>query len=170
MVIRNDQLSLSEIEKIGFDGIVISPGPGTPVNSGNLMKVIEQWYQKVPILGICLGHQALGQFFGAELYTTHYPMHGKVSSIELKNHPMWEDLPGTIEVCRYHSLAIKIKTTNPLIETALCPKDGVNMAWAHAALPIWGIQFHPEAILTQFGLEILNNWLKAFILHNQPTK
>lgn len=170
LVIRNDEKTLDEIEELDFSGIVLSPGPGIPENSGLLMALIDRWHNRVPILGICLGHQALGTYFGLELIKAPYPIHGKVSTIETINHPMWNNLPDKFDACRYHSLVISVGvSTNPnvslLIPTATSQNDNVNMAIAHKHLPIWGIQFHPEAILTQYGIEILNNWLKAFILH-----
>jgi anthranilate synthase component 2 len=196
LVIRNDEKTLDEIEQLAFDGIVLSPGPGIPANSGILMQVIERWYTRVPILGICLGHQALGTYFGVPLIKAPYPMHGKVSGITAIEHPMWNDLPTQFDVCRYHSLVLNFgliredtnqgdedtnqgdgligKETNqgdgveyPLAITARSNDDFTIMAMAHQNLPIWGIQFHPEAILTQYGIQILNNWLKAFILHKQ---
>ena len=215
IVIRNDERSLEEIEKLKFSGIVISPGPGIPETSGILMQLIERWHQRVPILGICLGHQALGVYFGAKLVKTTYPMHGKVSNNKTISHPMWDGLPENFDVCRYHSLALELiredtnlgasvrvltnrndgasvrvptnrndtliledtnqgigpvgvstnRNENPILITATSEDDNIIMAIAHKHLPIWGIQFHPEAILTQYGIQILNNWLKAFILH-----
>ncbi len=173
LVIRNDEKTLDEIEELGFSGIVLSPGPGIPQNSGLMMALIDRWHNRVPILGICLGHQAIGTYFGIELIKAPYPMHGKVSTITTIHHPMWNDLPDKFNVCRYHSLVLDFKINlegtdqgGLLISTATSQDDGLNMAIAHKHLPIWGIQFHPEAILTQCGIEILNNWLKAFILHN----
>lgn len=184
LVIRNDEKSPEEIEALNFSGIVISPGPGVPQNSGILMDLINRWHNKVPILGICLGHQALGTYFGWQLIKAPYPMHGKVSTIETLNHPMWHNLPKEINVCRYHSLVLSEEeliredtnqgrsgdtnqgeTKSQLLITARSKDDNAIMAIAHKNLPIWGIQFHPEAILTQYGKEILNNWLNAFILH-----
>ena len=170
MIHNESQKTLDEIEELDFSGIVLSPGPGIPENSGLLMALIDRWHTRVPILGICLGHQALGTYFGLELIKAPYPIHGKVSTIETINHPMWKGLPDKFDACRYHSLVISVGvSSNPnvslLIPTATSLDDGVNMAIAHKHLPIWGIQFHPEAILTQYGIEILNNWLKAFILH-----
>ncbi len=164
LVIRNDEKTLEEIEQLEFAGIVLSPGPGIPETSGILMDLIERWHQKVPILGICLGHQALGTFFGGQLIKAPYPMHGKVSTIQTIPHSMWHELPERFNVCRYHSLVNTFKSKNPLIITATSMDDKLIMAMAHQSLPIWGIQFHPEAILTEYGIEILNNWLKAFIL------
>ena len=180
-MIRNDEKSLKEIEELNFDAIVISPGPGIPENAGILMELIAAYYHKKPILGICLGHQALGQFFGLPLIKAPYPMHGKVSNVSIANHPMWNQVPNGFEVCRYHSLVIDFKSPNAhkldsnsnqkksvsqdLEATAYSTDDNLCMAFAHKNLPIWGIQFHPEAILTQYGLIILKNWLKAVNLH-----
>ena len=165
-VIRNDEKTADELKKYKFSGLVLSPGPGTPQSSGNLMQIIKYWHNKIPILGICLGHQAIGSFFGAELIKAPYPMHGKISEIELCNHSMWNDIPQKIKVCRYHSLVLKFNNSDCITETAICKTDNTNMAIAHKKLPIWGIQFHPEAILTEFGIDILKNWLNTFILHN----
>lgn len=164
LVIRNDEKTLEEIENIKFSGIVLCPGPGIPETSGILMPLIERWHKKVPFLGICLGHQALGTFFGGHLIKAPYPMHGKVSTIQTAQHIMWNGLPERFDVCRYHSLVNTFTPKNPLLITATSMDDKLIMAIAHQSLPIWGIQFHPEAILTQYGTEILNNWLKAFIL------
>lgn len=178
LVIRNDEKTLEEIEQLTFDGIVLSPGPGIPATSGILMQVIDRWHTRVPILGICLGHQALGTYFGVPLIKAPYPMHGKVSGITAAKHPMWNNVPAQFDVCRYHSLVLDFgligEDTNqgdsmqfPLAITATSTDDFTTMAMAHQNLPIWGIQFHPEAILTQYGIQILNNWLKAFILHTK---
>lgn len=167
IVIRNDEKESVELKTLNFSGIVLSPGPGTPQSSGNLMQIIEYWHDKVPILGICLGHQALGSFFGAKLVKTPYPRHGKISEIALSKHPMWNEMPEKIKVCRYHSLAIEFESSKNLILTSICEHDKINMAFAHQFLPIWGIQFHPEAILTEYGIQILKNWLNAFILHKK---
>jgi len=164
IVIRNDEKTIDEIEQLNFSAIVISPGPGVPDTSGILMDLIKKWHLKVPILGICLGHQALGQFFGAKLIKAPYPMHGKVSTLQTNKHAMWNGLQTEFNVCRYHSLVLKIEEDLPLIVTSLSQDDKMIMAMAHKNLPIWGLQFHPEAILTDNGLEILNNWLKAVTL------
>jgi anthranilate synthase component 2 len=164
LVIKNDELTLSQIENLNFSGIVISPGPGVPKNSGNLMNIIDHWHYKIPMLGICLGHQALGTYFGCKLIKSPTPMHGKISKIATKFHPMWANIPLPISVCRYHSLSLQILSDN-ILPTASSMDDNMNMAFAHKNLPIWGIQFHPEAILTEHGMVILNNWLNSFILH-----
>ena len=164
-VIRNDEKSLEEIEQLNFSAIVLSPGPGIPESSGILMALIERWHKRVPILGICLGHQALGLFFGATLERASFPMHGKVSKIRTIAHPMWDNIPPVFSVCRYHSLVLKINDLQNLEVTALSEDDQEIMAFSHKSLPIRGIQFHPEAILTEYGMQILINWLNAFTLH-----
>jgi len=165
IVIRNDEKSLEEIELLNFTAIVLSPGPGVPETSGILMALIERWHTRVPILGICLGHQALGQFFGAQLVRAAFPMHGKVSRIKTQKHSMWNNIPPTFSVCRYHSLVLKIDKKSDLLVTAQSEDDKEIMAFAHKNLPIYGIQFHPEAILTEYGMQILINWLNTFTLH-----
>ena len=196
IIIRNDEKSLDEIELLQFSAIVISPGPGIPQNSGILLSLIERWHKRVPILGICLGHQALGIFFGLSLVNAPYPMHGKVSTLTTLLHTMWNDIANEIKVCRYHSLVLEnhdLSQNNanchnqkihshlenlsdeeclnnyetPITITAYSKDDHCIMALAHKTLPIWGIQFHPEAILSQYGIQILDNWLKAFTLHKQ---
>lgn len=191
MVVRNDEKSLAEIETLQFSAIVISPGPGVPEHSGILLPLIKRWHNRVPILGICLGHQAIGTFFGLSLAKAPYPMHGKVSTLITSRHPMFNNLPHEFEVCRYHSLSLisddlaqknqeedfhsenlfEFNNENfnklNLIATAFSKDDNCLMALAHKTLPIWGIQFHPEAILSQYGLELLDNWLKSFNLHKQ---
>lgn len=164
-VIRNDEKSLEEIEQLNFSAIVLSPGPGTPETSGILMALIERWHKRVPILGICLGHQALGLFFGATLERATFPMHGKVSKIRTIAHPMWDSIPLIFSVCRYHSLVLKINDLQNVEVTAFSEDDQEIMAFSHKSLPIRGIQFHPEAILTEYGMQILINWLNAFTLH-----
>ncbi|MCC6818014.1 MAG: aminodeoxychorismate/anthranilate synthase component II [Bacteroidia bacterium] len=158
LVVKNDQINSDTIQTLDFDKVVISPGPNTPDESGNLMQVLPQLVGKFPILGICLGHQALGQYFGAELLLAQKPMHGKVSYIEHTGKGIYKGLPNTFEVCRYHSLILKLSNSPSLVTTAYT-KEGECMGFDHVRLPISGMQYHPEAILTQFGLKLLKNWL-----------
>jgi len=158
-VIRNT-VSLDEATAEAYDAIVLSPGPGTPAQAGTMGDLIAREHQRVPILGVCLGHQALGTFFGARLERADRPMHGKQSLIrQLATDPITEGLPETFTVTRYHSLVLRdlpaslvplLATDDPLAE---------NMGFRHRELPIWGLQFHPEAALTEYGLEILRNWI-----------
>lgn len=158
LVLRNDAKSLEEIKQLSIEGIVISPGPGTPSNAGILHVLVKHYYNKLPILGICLGHQAIGEFFGAELVKANKPMHGKISEIVHSNHPMFNNVPMQFTAMRYHSLILK-NLPNELKVTAKTNTDEI-MAFAHTILPIWGIQFHPESVLTTHGLQMIKNWLE----------
>jgi anthranilate synthase/aminodeoxychorismate synthase-like glutamine amidotransferase len=159
-VIQNN-ISLAEIQALNFEAIVLSPGPGKPREAGVLMEVIEYYHDKLPILGICLGHQALGEFFGATLVKGIKPMHGKVSEITCEPDPIFAGLPRVMPVVRYHSLVLQQpgKHMVPLAYTAA----GELMAFRHKALPLYALQFHPEAALTTYGLDILRNWLTIAI-------
>ena len=158
-VIRNDK-SLAEITKGDYKGVILSPGPRSPKEAGNLMAVLAYFHNRLPILGICLGHQAIGDFFGWKVAKALRPMHGKISKISHKKNNLFKGLPKEFNVVRYHSLVIKKEKNikSPLEITAITNENEV-MAIEHSALPICGIQFHPEAALTQFGLEILDNCL-----------
>ena len=163
-VVRNDA-PLARIKRLAFDGIVLSPGPGGPLAAGCMMALIAAYYQRVPMLGVCLGHQALGEFFGAQLGRAARPMHGKVSEIVCRaDEPLFAGLPARLLVTRYHSLVLRAlpPTLQPLAHTA----DSLQelMALRHATLPLYGVQFHPEALLTSHGLALLRNWLACCIL------
>ena len=155
-VIRNS-VSLAEIQSLDFEAIVLSPGPGKPREAGVLMELVEYYHDKLPMLGICLGHQAMGEFFGATLVKGIKPMHGKVSEITCEPDPIFADLPRTMPVVRYHSLVLQQPGAQmvPLAYTAA----GELMAFRHYSLPLYALQFHPEAALTTYGLDILRNWL-----------
>lgn len=157
ITIRNDEVSIEQLRLLDFKGIVISPGPKKPQDAGILMDVIQEFHDKLPILGICLGHQALGEYFGARLVKANKPYHGKESIIKHTNHPMYTDISPELSVCRYHSLILQ-NIPDCLDVTAKTP-DNTVMSIAHKTLPLWGIQFHPEAVLTQSGLTIIKNWL-----------
>lgn len=140
------------------DAVVLSPGPGAPRQAGQLMEVINYYHQRVPMLGICLGHQALGTFFGAALTQAERPMHGKVSTIRLlTDDVLWTGLPIEFDVTRYHSLVLT-DLTQSLVKLAVTDQQEV-MALRHQTWPLWGVQFHPEAALTQYGLQIVKNWI-----------
>lgn len=156
MVLRND-VPLKEIINHKFNGIVLSPGPETPEKAGNLMAVLTHYHDKLPILGICLGHQAIGQFFGAVVKRAVSPMHGKISKLTLQDDIIFQGIPANINVVRYNSLVVTNVSAN-LHPIAWCEKNEV-MALRHKQLPIWGMQFHPEAALTEHGLGILKNWV-----------
>ncbi len=156
-VIRNDELSIAEIEKLNFSSVVISPGPKTPAEAGITMRFIAHFYVHKPILGICLGHQALGEFFGATLTRAQKPMHGKTSAITHSNNYLFNALPNPMQVMRYHSLVLGNMPNSPLQVTATTA-EGEVMAISHPALKIAGVQFHPESVLTPNGLQLMRNW------------
>lgn len=156
-IVRND-IPLSELIDQSFEGLILSPGPETPAKAGNLMQILEHFHSKIPVLGVCLGHQAIGEFFGASLLKSLAPVHGKVHSVNIVNkNVLLKNLPRRFDVTRYHSL--ELKNLPDTLEILLETDNGVVMAISHTSLPIFGIQFHPEAHLTQFGKEIIGNWL-----------
>lgn len=158
LVVRNNELTLAQIKKLSFEAIVLSPGPKTPPEAGIMMELIEAYYTSKPMLGICLGHQALGIHFGAELGQASEPVHGFTSAIHFSDHPLFRSLPSSIEVMRYHSLILSNLSSKEMQVIAQTIK-GEIMAIVHKRLPIVGLQFHPESILTQQGLKMLANWL-----------
>ena len=154
--VRRNNLPFEELIINDCDGVVLSPGPGTPENAGQLMDVIEYYAGAKPILGICLGHQAIGQYFGATLKKAFKPMHGKISEVVHEPDELFRNIPGRFSVVRYHSLVCDQLPEN--LNTIAKTDDGEIMSFVHADLPIYGLQFHPEAVLTAFGLEIFENW------------
>ncbi|MEM9856211.1 MAG: aminodeoxychorismate/anthranilate synthase component II [Bacteroidota bacterium] len=156
-VLRNN-VPLREITEREYEGVILSPGPSTPADSGNLLEVINHYHTRLPMLGICLGHQAIGGFFGAKLTKAQKPMHGKLSTITVHRDPIFENISSSFEVVRYHSLILNINESRVLKPLAYT-KEHELMAFRHQSLPIWGLQFHPEAALTQNGLDMLRNWL-----------
>ena len=163
-VMRND-VPLARLEELQFDALVLSPGPGAPAAAGNLLAVIAAWHQRVPMLGVCLGHQALGEFFGATLARAVRPMHGKVSEMEVVAHePLFRGLPQRLTVTRYHSLLVN--NLPPILRPLAHTTDAAHevMALRHTTLPLVGLQFHPEALLTTHGLTMLRNWVRYCII------
>ncbi|AUD00759.1 anthranilate synthase component II [Spirosoma pollinicola] len=169
-VVRNND-SWSRLTDAPVDAVVLSPGPGIPRQAGRLLDIVAHYHQRVPILGVCLGHQALGEFFGATLALATRPMHGKVSVIQTQTDDvLWRGLPTEFEVTRYHSLILTELPTQ-LVTTAATVQNEL-MAMRHRALPIWGVQFHPEAALTQHGLTLIENWIDFVFFtykNNHPT-
>ena len=159
-VIRNDKITTKEIIKRKYDKIVISPGPGNPNQSGNCLKIVRSLYKKIPILGVCLGHQIIGQVFGSKIVQTKKLMHGKTSKIISKKTGILKNLPKTFEATRYHSLIIDKKTLSKELEITAKTKDGLIMAVKHKKYSVYGVQFHPESIKTRVGIKILKNFIK----------
>ncbi|MCC9168673.1 anthranilate synthase component II [Pontibacter harenae] len=155
-VVRND-VPLADINRLPIKAVVLSPGPGTPQQAGCMMDLIKHYHAKVPMLGICLGHQALGSFFGAKVEKGLRPMHGKLSEITCVEDAVFNGLPQIMNVVRYHSLVLKQvpESIVPLAHT----QEGELMAFRHKSLPLYALQFHPEAVLTTYGLKMLRNWV-----------
>jgi anthranilate synthase/aminodeoxychorismate synthase-like glutamine amidotransferase len=159
-VVRNDKIDIEDIRELDPSIIVISPGPCTPSDAGISKKIINELKGEIPILGICLGHQAIGEVFGAKVVKAIEPVHGKVSSIRHNNIGIFKDLKNPLKVTRYHSLVIKRDTLPETLEVTAETQLGEIMGIQHKDYPIIGVQFHPEAILTEQGLELLRNFLK----------
>ena len=158
-VIRNDKITSKEIIKKKYNKIVISPGPGNPNQSGNCLKIVKKLYKKLPILGVCLGHQIIGQVFGSKIIQTKKLMHGKTSSIISKKKGVLRNLPKYFEATRYHSLIIDKKTLSKNLVITAQTKDGIIMGVMHKKYNIHGVQFHPESIKTTIGIKILKNFI-----------
>lgn len=159
-VIRNDEMSAESALATRPDGIVLSPGPCTPNEAGICMDLVNQAPADLPILGVCLGHQSIGQALGGKVITAREIRHGKRSAIHHSSGPLFEGLPGSYTVVRYHSLALREEDLpNCLIADAFTD-DGEIMAVRHETRPVFGVQFHPESILTEHGHALLENWLK----------
>lgn len=157
---RNNALTMDKIETMNPSHIVISPGPGTPKEAGISMEVIRLFKGKIPILGVCLGHQCMGEVFGGKVLNAQRIMHGKISTITHNGKGIFKDIPNPFKATRYHSLAIERDSCpKELIVTARSEDDEI-MAVEHETLPVYGVQFHPESILTEYGLHLLNNFLK----------
>lgn len=156
-VLRNDVVDLTSVSS--YDGVLVSPGPGTPAKAGATMAAIERCAQtETPMLGVCLGHQALAEVFGGTVSRAPALLHGKTSVISHSGTGVFDGLPSPLTVGRYHSLVAEPNTVKELTVTA-CTDDGIIMGVEHAELPLWGVQFHPESVLTQGGHRMLANWL-----------
>ena len=160
-VIRNDQITSKEILKKKYNKIVISPGPGNPNQSGNCLKIVKSLYKKIPILGVCLGHQIIGQVFGSKIVQAKRLMHGKTSKIMSKKTGILKNLPKTFEATRYHSLIIDKKSLSKDLEITAETKGGLIMGVRHKKYNVHGVQFHPESIKTKIGIKILKNFISS---------
>ncbi|SJZ86340.1 para-aminobenzoate synthetase component 2 [Cetobacterium ceti] len=160
IVKRNNEIKIEEIEKLNPEFIVISPGPGSPREAGITLDVIKYFKGKIPILGICLGHQSIGEIFGGKVIKAKEPIHGKVYPITHNNKGVFKNLKNPLNVTRYHSLIIERESLPEELEITGETENGEIMGIKHKKYLIEGVQFHPEAILTECGLEILNNFLE----------
>lgn len=156
---RNDQVTLEEIETMAPERLVISPGPGIPQTSGIIVPLIQRFYQQVPILGVCLGHQAVAVALGGKVVRAGRLMHGKVSEIHHDGQGVFHDVPDPFTATRYHSLAVEEESLPSSLQITARAEDGEIMGVRHKDYPVHGIQFHPESILTEEGMRILENFL-----------
>lgn len=159
-VFRNDRITIQEMEELAPERIVISPGPCSPHEAGISVAAIRHFAGKVPILGVCLGHQAIGAAFGGNIVRSAYLMHGKTSPIHHDGKGLFKGLPNPFQATRYHSLVVERATLPECLEVTAWVEEREIMGLSHKDLPIWGVQFHPESILTEGGMEILRNFLE----------
>lgn len=160
-VVRNDEIDISQIIALNPTHIVISPGPGRPDNAGISKKVISHFYKTIPILGVCLGHQAIGEVFGMKVVHAPTLMHGKTSLIYHDDQGVYKNISNPFEATRYHSLVLQSGEIPKELLLTSKTKDGVIMGLRHKTCPLEGVQFHPESILTQSGKELVANFLKV---------
>lgn len=157
---HSDEISILELEKMNLEGIIISPGPGRPSESLLSLQIIDNFKEKIPILGVCLGHQAIAYYFGAEVKKGVKPMHGKLTRLTNDGRALFKGLPRQIKVTRYHSLTVCPENILTDFDMNALSEDGVVMAISHKKYPIYGVQFHPEAVLTEYGHQLLNNYIQ----------
>ncbi len=159
-VVRNDAIDGPEVQELCPEAVVLSPGPCTPAQAGCSIEIVKQLHDKLPLLGICLGHQAIGVALGARLVRANQPVHGRSSLIEHDGLGVFDGLPQSLEVGRYHSLSIDPVTLPAALKPTALTAEGQLMAVRHRDYPVVGLQFHPESVLTQHGLPILRNFLE----------
>jgi anthranilate synthase/aminodeoxychorismate synthase-like glutamine amidotransferase len=165
---RNDAISVEAVVAMAPEAIVLSPGPCTPNEAGICLDLIRATAGKIPLLGVCLGHQAIGQAFGGAVVRAPSPMHGKVSAITHGGTDVFEGLPSPFQATRYHSLIVERATLPGELEATAFTEDGIIMGLRHRSLPIFGVQFHPESIASEYGHEILANFLAIARGRNAP--
>ncbi|MCM0083621.1 aminodeoxychorismate/anthranilate synthase component II [Geomonas sp. Red32] len=159
-VYRNDKITIAEIEALSPDRIVVSPGPCSPEEAGISVEAIRHFAGKIPILGVCLGHQSIGYAFGGMVIKSATLMHGKTSPIHHDGKGLFEGLPNPFNATRYHSLIVERESLPKELEVTAWVAEGEIMGMQHKTLPIWGVQFHPESILTEGGMDLLRNFLR----------
>jgi anthranilate synthase/aminodeoxychorismate synthase-like glutamine amidotransferase len=158
-VVRNDAIAVKDVARLKPEAIVLSPGPGTPDESGITLQTITTYAGKIPILGVCLGHQSIGQAFGGKVIRAGKLMHGKTSVIKHTNKGVFKGLPNPLEVTRYHSLIVERKSLPDCLEVTATTDDGLIMGLRHKRFLVEGVQFHPESYVTQNGMDMLQNFL-----------
>lgn len=157
-VVRNDEISLQNIRDMQPDSILLSPGPGNPDTAGICLSIVKEFHQEIPILGVCLGHQIIAQAFGGKIHKASKPMHGKVDEIIHDGRQIFKNISNPTPVTRYHSLIVDESTLPSCLEISAKTENGEIMAIRHKQFPIEGVQFHPEAILTENGLQMIQNF------------
>jgi anthranilate synthase/aminodeoxychorismate synthase-like glutamine amidotransferase len=160
-VLLNDRVTVDEIRSIQPNGLLLSPGPGTPDDAGVTLEAIRQLGSELPILGVCLGHQSIGQSFGGKVVRATRLMHGKTSLVEHDGKTVFSGMPNPFEATRYHSLVVEESTIPTCLEVSARTTDGEVMGLRHRSLPIEGVQFHPESFLTEQGMRLVANWVKT---------
>ena len=158
-VVRNDKITANNIKKNKYNRIVISPGPGNPNQSGNCINILKSLHKEIPFLGVCLGHQIIGQVFGSKIIQAKKLMHGKISKIKSKKIGILKNLPKTFEATRYHSLIIEKKSLSENLRITAETEEGLIMGVQHKVYNIHGVQFHPERIKTKLGMKLLKNFV-----------
>jgi anthranilate synthase component 2 len=161
-VYRNDAITVAEVARLNPDYLVISPGPCAPAQAGISLAAIREFAGKIPLLGVCLGHQSIGEAFGGKIVHAKKLMHGKVSAVNHKNVGVFKDLPNPLTCTRYHSLAIERESLPDCLDVTAWTDDGEIMGVRHKTLAVEGVQFHPESILTERGHDLLTNFLDEF--------
>lgn len=156
---RNDKIDIVDIRKLKPEGIIISPGPKAPKDMKECLKIIDKFKGEIPILGVCLGHQCIGYSFGAKIIKGDFPVHGKISKVNHDGNGIFRNIKNNINVTRYHSLIIDKKSIGDELEVTALSEDGVIMGVRHKVYNIEGVQFHPEAVLTEYGHEMLKNFI-----------
>ncbi|GHU04436.1 aminodeoxychorismate/anthranilate synthase component II [Alphaproteobacteria bacterium] len=165
-VFRNDAISADEALDMAPEGMVVSPGPCDPAHAGICLELIEKAAdRRVPLIGVCLGHQSIGQAFGGRVVRAPFPVHGKTDCIEHNGKGLFRDIPSPFTATRYHSLIVEKDSLPPSLEVTAWSRDGLIMALAHREAPIFGVQFHPESFASQYGHEILGNFLSLAARH-----
>ena len=159
-VVRNDAIGIEEIRKLAPAAVILSPGPCTPQEAGCSLEVVRRFYREIPMLGVCLGHQAIAAALGARVNRANEPMHGRTSPIRHHGQGLFTGVPNPLTVCRYHSLVVNPETLPEELCGTSWTSDGVLMSVEHCSLPVFGVQFHPESILTQAGFQLLGNFLR----------
>jgi len=160
LVVRNDAIDVAGVRKLQPQALVLSPGPCTPKEAGCSLDLVRELHQEIPMLGVCLGHQVIGEALGGRVVRAPLPMHGRTSLIQHNGQGLFAGLPNPLSVCRYHSLVVDLPSLPASLQATAQTADGIVMALAHRSLPVYGVQFHPEAILTEGGFEMLSHFLR----------